>query len=78
MNHNPVFIIIFLMAGTLLTSVVSIVPGDKDYGDSNKQKVEDGSAGETDDCDNNEFERAEKNCIAITEPEPETSTLSNQ
>ena len=74
------------MAGMLLTSMVSmvsIVPaaysaGDKDNGDSNKQKIEDESAGETDDCDNNEFERAEKNCIAITEPEPETSTLSNQ
>ena len=50
------------MAGMLLTSVVSIVPGDKDNGDSNEQKVEDESAGAIADYDNNEVERAGFEC----------------
>jgi hypothetical protein len=88
MNSNPVFIIIFLMAGMLLTSVVSIVPaayagGDKDNGGSNKQKVEDESAGAIADCDKNEVERADFKCIADaarehtpSNTEPEKSTVN--
>ena len=54
---------VFLIAGTLLTTtaVTTIVPaayagGDHDGGDGNKQKAEDGSLAQLNDCDNNENE----------------------
>jgi hypothetical protein len=72
MNNNTILAIVFLMAGTLLTTAVTMVPaayagGDNDNGDGNKQKVEEESAGSIADCDNNEVERAGFECFAIAE-----------
>jgi hypothetical protein len=87
MNNKTILIMAFLLAGTLLTSTMSIAPAlaEKDYndnhdddwkdgkdrdgkdgsdGDGNKQKVEDDSAGAIADCDKNEVERADFDCIA--------------
>jgi hypothetical protein len=73
MNKNTILAIAFLLAGTLLTATVAMVPAayaggeDHDSGDGNKQKVEDESAGAIADCDNNEVERAGFDCIAVPE-----------
>jgi hypothetical protein len=75
MNNNTILALVFLMAGTLLTTAVTMVPAyaegdndnDNDSGDGNKQKVEDESAGAIADCDNNEVERAGFDCFAIAE-----------
>ena len=71
MNNKTILTIAFLIAGTLLTSIVTMVPafagGDDDddhNGDGNKQKVEEESAGAIADCDKNEVERADFDCIA--------------
>jgi hypothetical protein len=55
------------MAGTLLTTAVTMVPaayagGD---GDGNKNKAEDDSAASIADCDDNDVERAGFDCFAI-------------
>ena len=68
------------MAGTLLTTAVTILPaayagGDNDNGDGNKQKVEDGSAGSIADCDDNEVERAGFECFAIAEIGEDSSMI---
>ena len=73
MNNNTILAIAFLLAGTLLTATVAMVPAayaggeDHDSGDGNKQKVEDESTGAIADCDNNEVERAGFECFAIAE-----------
>ena len=70
MNNNTILAIAFLLAGTLLTATVAMVPAayaggeDRDSGDGNKLKVEDDSAGAIADCDNNEVERAGFDCFA--------------
>jgi hypothetical protein len=79
MNSKTTLAIAFLLAGTLLTGTMAMAPayagGDddkRDYndkrhykdGDGNKQKVEDESAGAIADCDKNEVERADFECIA--------------
>ena len=75
MNNNTILAIAFLLAGTLLTATVAMVPAayaggeDNDSGDGNKQKVEDESTGAIADCDNNEVERAGFECFAIAEIE---------
>jgi hypothetical protein len=63
MNNN-ILPIVFLMAGMLLaaTAVTTVVPAayaggddhDDDNGDGNKNKAEDGSLAQLNDCDNNE------------------------
>jgi hypothetical protein len=60
MNNN-ILPIVFLMAGMLLatTAVTTMVPaayagGDHDGGDGNKNKAEDGSLAQLNDCDDNE------------------------
>src|SRR5918992_4206461 len=59
-----------LVVITILTSLTTIAAayagGDDDgrSGDENKQKVEDDSAGAIADCDENEVERADYDCIA--------------
>jgi hypothetical protein len=88
MNNKTILTMAFLIAGTLLSSTVTMVPafagGDDDddhgrdgdrkdgnYGDGNKQKVEDDSAGALNDCDaiKNEIEDTTfeniNECIAI-------------
>ena len=73
MNNNTILAIAFLLAGTLLTATVAMVPAayaggeDHDSGDGNKQKVEDESTGAIADCDNNEVERAGFECHARAE-----------
>jgi hypothetical protein len=66
MNNN-ILAIVFLMAGTLLTTAVTVVPaayagGDDDNG--NKNKAEDESAAAIADCDDNDVEQAGYDCIA--------------
>jgi hypothetical protein len=79
MNNKTFLAIACLLAGTLLsgTSTMAMVPayagGDDDDdhkgGDGNKQKVEDESAGAIADCDKNEVERADFDCIASSATE---------
>jgi hypothetical protein len=80
MNNKTILGIVFLLAGTLLTSTMAMVQAyaeddnddkrhddDKRYGnggDGNKQKVEDDSAGAIADCDKNEVEDSDFDCIA--------------
>jgi hypothetical protein len=80
MNNNTILAIVFLMAGTLLTTAVTMLPaayagGDNDNGDGNKQKVEDGSAGSIADCDDNDVERAGFECFAIAEIGEDSSMI---
>jgi hypothetical protein len=69
MNNNTILAIVFLIAGTLLTTtaVTTMVPAAyaEDYDEGNKLKAEDESAGAISDCDDNEVERAGFDCIAI-------------
>ena len=80
MNNNTILALVFLMAGTLLTTAaVTIVPAayaeeddhDDDDGDGygNKIKAEDDSQVALADCDYNdiEAERASFDCVAIEE-----------
>ena len=82
MNNKTILAIAFLLAGTLFTGTMAMAPayagGDhdkRDYkdgykdGDGNKQKVEDESAGAIADCDKNEVERADFDCIATAATE---------
>jgi hypothetical protein len=80
MNNKTNLAIAFLLAGTLLSGTTAMAPvfaenddddkrhdNDKRHdkgGDGNKQKVEDGSVGIINDCDKNEVERADFECIA--------------
>jgi hypothetical protein len=78
MNNKTTLAIAFLLAGTLFTGTMAMAPvyagGDDDDGDDhkkydkdgngNKQKVEDESVGIINDCDKNEVERADFECIA--------------
>ena len=71
MNNKTILAITFLLAGTLLSGTMAMVPafagGDDDddhNGDGNKQKVEEESAGAIADCDGNEVDRADFNCNA--------------
>ena len=81
MNNNTLAIV-FLMAGTLLTTAVTtMVPaayagGDDDYhnGDGNKLKAEDNSAGAIADCDNNDVEEASFDCIPIAAADIDVET----
>jgi glutamate formiminotransferase len=64
MKNNTVLAIVFLMAGTLLTTtaITTMVPAA--YAD-NKNKAEDESAAATADCDDNDVERAGFDCFGI-------------
>ncbi len=75
MNNKTILAIAFLLAGTLLSGTMAKAPvyagGDDDEykkydkdGNGNQQKVEDESAGAIADCDKNEVERADFDCIA--------------
>src|SRR5919112_778512 len=73
MNNKTTLAIAFILAGTLFTGTMAMAPvyagGDddkRDYkdGNGNKQKVEEESAGAIADCDKNEVERADFDCIA--------------
>jgi hypothetical protein len=64
MKNNTVLAIVFLMAGTLLTTtaITTMVPAA--YAD-NKNKAEDDSAAAIADCDDNDVEQAGFDCVAI-------------
>jgi hypothetical protein len=64
MKNNTVLAIVFLMAGTLLTTtaITTMVPAA--YAD-NKNKAEDDSAAAIADCDDNDVEQAGFDCFAI-------------
>ena len=73
MNNNTILALVFLMAGTLLTTAaVTMVPAayaeeddhDDDNGDGNKIKAEDSLVAVAD-CDNNEVERAGFDCFSV-------------
>ena len=88
MNNKTNLAIAFLLAGTLLTGTTAMAPvfaedddGEKRYdenkrydkgGDGNKQKVQDDSAGAIADCDKNEVERADFDCIAAAATDEST------
>jgi hypothetical protein len=76
MNNN-ILAIVFLVASTLLTTAVTVVPAA--YAD-NKQKAEDESAAATGDCDVNGVEQAGFDCFGIAandiEVEEETPTCT--
>jgi hypothetical protein len=98
MNKTPT--LLFTLIGlTLSLSAITTIPipavyaggGDNDDGNDNKQKVEDDSAAAIADCDWNDVEEADFDCIASaasdesvirdkeptpTEPRPETATLN--
>jgi hypothetical protein len=72
--NNSILALVFLMAGTLLTTTaVTIVPaayaeGDDhdDYnGDGNKNKAEDDSAAAIADCDDNDVVDSDFDCFGI-------------
>jgi hypothetical protein len=64
MKNSTIFAIVFLIAGTLLTTtaITTMVPAA--YAD-NKQKAEDDSAAGLADCDDNDVERAGFDCFGI-------------
>jgi hypothetical protein len=64
MKNNTVLAIVFLMAGTLLTTtaITTMVPAA--YAD-NKNKAEDDSAAAIADCDDNDVEQAGFDCFGI-------------
>jgi hypothetical protein len=77
-NNTLILAIVFMIAGTLLTTtaITTIVPAtyaddDHDHehdgkdGDVNKQKAEDDSAAAIADCDHNDVERAGFDCFGI-------------
>jgi hypothetical protein len=83
MNNNTILALVFLMAGTLLTTAVTTmgVPAayaegddhDDDNGYGNKIKADESQVAVAD-CDNNEVEQAGFNCIAIEENRPPIMT----
>ena len=69
MNNN-ILALVFLMAGTLLTTTaVTIVPAA--YA-GNENEAEDESQAALTDCDENEVERAGFDCVAIAEADIES------
>jgi hypothetical protein len=100
MNKTPT--LLFTLIGlTLSLSAITTIPipavyaggGDNDDGNDNKQKVEDGSAAAIADCDWNDVEQADFDCIASaasdesvirdreptpTEPEPATLNVCKE
>ena len=74
MNNNTILALVFLLAGTLLTTAVTTMgvaaayaeedDHDEYNGDGNKIKAED-SVVALADCDNNDVERAGFDCLSI-------------
>ncbi len=87
LNNNTILALVFLMAGTLLTTAaVTMVPAayageddhDDDNGDGNKIKAEDESQVALADCDNNDVEQAGFNCVAIEEGRPTVGLVNGE
>jgi hypothetical protein len=67
MNNNTISALVFLMAGTLLTTTaVTIVPAA--YA-GNENEAEDESQAALADCDDNDVEEAGFDCVAVAEIE---------
>src|SRR5215216_2023408 len=77
MNNNTILALVFLIAGTLLTTtaITTMVPAA--YAD-NKQKAEDDSAAAIADCDDNDVERAGFDCIAIAANDVQIETSEEE
>jgi hypothetical protein len=69
MNNNTILAIVFLMAGTLLTSAVASVPYKTAYAtdddDGNKNKAEEESVAAIADCDDNDVDGSDFDCFGI-------------
>jgi hypothetical protein len=73
MNKN-ILALVFLMAGTLLATAVTVLPAayaegddhDDDNGDGNKNKAEDDSAAAIADCDDNDVTDSLYLCIGAS------------
>ena len=73
MNNNTILAIVFLMAGTLLTTTaVTIVPAA--YAGNENEAEEDSNAALVD-CDRNDVERAGFDCVAIAGDEEESGLM---
>jgi hypothetical protein len=66
-NSKTILTLIFLIAGTLLTTAVTVLPAAYAGGDDdgNKNKAEDDSAATIADCDDNDVERAGFGCYGL-------------
>ena len=69
MNNNTILALVFLMAGTLLTTTaVTLVPAAYAEGDyDNKNSAEDESQAALADCDDNDVEQAGFDCVSVAE-----------
>ena len=63
-NSKAILALVFLVAGTLLTTTVLTTMVPAAYAD-NKNKAEDDSAAAIADCDHNDVERAGFDCFGI-------------
>jgi hypothetical protein len=65
--NKSILALVFLIAGTLLTTAVTVLPAAYAGGDDdgNKNKAEDDSAAAIADCDRNDVERAGFDCFGI-------------
>jgi hypothetical protein len=87
-NSKTILALVFLMAGTLLTTtaVSTMVPAayaegddhDDDNGDGNKNKAEDESAASIADCDDNDVDRFDFLCFGIAANDVEIETAEEE
>src|SRR5215211_9354325 len=73
MNNNNILALVFLIAGTLLTTTALTTMVPAAYAD-NKNKAEDDSAAAIADCDHNDVERAGFDCFGIALNDIEVDT----
>ena len=70
MNNNTILALVFLMAGTLLTTTaVTLVPAYAGGDYDNKNSAEEDSQAALADCDDNDVEEAGFDCVAVAETE---------
>ena len=68
MNNNTILALVFLMAGTLLTTAVTTMGVPAAYA-GNENEAEDESQAALADCDDNDVEEAGFDCVAVAEIE---------
>ena len=66
MNNNTILALVFLMAGTLLTTAVTTMGVPAAYA-GNENEAEDESQAALADCDDNDVEEAGFDCVAVAE-----------
>jgi hypothetical protein len=74
MNNNTILTLVFLMAGTLLTTVVTTMGVPAAYA-GNENEAEDESQAALADCDDNHVEEAGFDCIAVAETETSSNSI---